>query len=263
MTDYKLILLERDVARRVAVLTLNRPEVHNALNADIRYEIDAALDRVVADDGIGALVITGAGAKSFSVGADLKSPESNHSVSDFGHYLPGKRQKSQWYDKLICFPKGVVSAVNGYCAGSGLQLAMAADVVVASTNAAFWMPQAGLGLAPHVPTMVRMARFMGQQRVMQMALTGRRMNGETAARVGLACEVVAPEQLLDAARDIAADMAKVPQLSIQVTKESFLQGMELAWEQLTRVDAWKEFCMYQNDARKASHQAFAERSANR
>lgn len=263
MDSFKLIQVTRDDARRVAVLTLNRPEVHNALNADIRYELDAALDAIAADDAIGALVVTGAGAKSFSVGADLKSPESNHSVSDFGRYLPGKRQKGQWYDKLIYYPKGVVSAVNGYCAGSGLQLAMAADVLVASTNATFWLPQCGLGLAPHVPTLVRMARFMGQQRVMHMALTGRRMNAETALRYGLVMDVVAPERLLEAATDVAAEMAKVPQLSIQVTKESFLQGMELAWEQLTRVDAWKEFCMYQNETRKATHQAFAERSTAR
>ena len=260
MTDFKLIVLERHEDRGVAVLTLNRPEVHNALNAEIRYELNEALERIAADDAIGALVLTGAGSKSFSVGADLKSPESNHSVSDFAQYLPGKRHKGEWYDRLIEYPKGVVSAVNGYCAGSGLQLAMAADVLVASTNATFWMPQAGLGLAPHVPTMVRMARFMGQQRVMHMALTGRRLNAETALRYGLVSEVVEPDHLLETAKDIAADIAKVPRLSIQVTKESFLQGMELAWEQLTRVDAWKEFCMYQNDARKASHQAFAERS---
>jgi enoyl-CoA hydratase/carnithine racemase len=153
--------------------------------------------------------------------------------------------------------------VNGYCAGSGLQLAMTADVLVASTQASFWLPQAGLGLAPHVPTLDRMARSIGQQRVMQMALTGRRMDAETALRCGLVCDVVAPDRLLEAAKDIAAAIAKVPALSVQVTKESFLQGLELSWDQLTRVDEWKEFCMYQNDARRASHEAFVERSAGR
>ena len=262
MTDFKLILLERHEDRQIAVLTLNRAEVHNALNADIRYELNHALDLVAEDDAIGALVLTGAGLKSFSVGADLKSPESNHSVTDFGKYLPGKRQKGEWYDKLIAYPKGVVSAVNGYCAGSGLQLAMAADVLVASTNATFWLPQTGLGLAPHVPTLVRMARAMGQQRVMQMALTGRRLKAEDAHRYGLVLDVVAPEQLLAVACDLAADIAKQPRLSVQVTKESFLQGMELSWEQLVRVDAWKEFCIYQNDTRKATHQAFVDRSTS-
>lgn len=260
---FELITLERDDARRVAVLTLNRPDVHNALNADIRYELSQALDEIAADDGIGALVLTGAGTKAFSVGADLKNPESNHSVSDFARYLPGKRKKGEWYDTLITFPKGVVSAVNGYCAGSGLQLAMAADMLVASTNATFWLPQSGLGLAPHVPTLVRLARCMGQQRVLHMALTGQRIDAQTALRYGLVLDVVSPDCLLDAAKDIAAQIARVPALSVQVTKESFLQGMELSWEQLTRVDAWKEFCMYQNDARKATHQAFVDRSATR
>src|SRR5665213_321133 len=255
MSNFKLIVLERDEERRIAVLTLNRPEVHNALNADIRYELNEALDLVADDDALGALVLTGAGLKSFSVGADLKSPESNHSVTDFAQYLPGKRQKGQWYDKLIAYPKGVVSAVNGYCAGSGVQLAMAADVMVASTNATFWLPQTGLGLAPHVPTLVRMARAMGQQRVMHMALTGRRLNAEMAHRYGLVLDVVSPERLIDVAKDVASDIAKSPTLSIQVTKESFLQGMELSWEQVVRVDAWKEFCIYQTEARKVSHKA--------
>jgi crotonobetainyl-CoA hydratase/dehydration protein DpgD len=261
MTDFSLIRVERDEARRVAVVTLDRPDVHNALNADIRYELAAAFDEIAADERIGALVLTGAGAKSFSVGADLKNPESNHSVTDFARYMPGKRQKGAWYDTLIAYPKGVVSAVNGYCAGSGLQLAMAADILVASPNATFWLPQTGLGLAPHVPTLVRMARSMGQQRVMQMALTGRRLDAESALRYGLISDVVAQESLVATAIDLAAAIAAKPALSIQVTKESFLQGMELAWEQLTRVDAWKEFCMYQNDARRASHDAFAGRSA--
>ena len=113
-------------------------------------------------------------------------------MTDFAQYLPGKRRKGEWYDKLIEFRKGVVSAINGYCAGSGLQLAMAADVLVASTNATFWLPQTGLGLAPHVPTLVRMARAMGQQRVMHMALTGRRLDAETAQRYGLVLDVVRP-----------------------------------------------------------------------
>ena len=69
-------------------------------------------------------------------------------------------------------------------------------------------------------------------------------------------------RLLEVATALAADIAKTPRLSIQVTKESFLQGLELSWEQLTRVDAWKEFCMYQNDARRQSHEAFAQRSAH-
>ena len=261
MNPYALIQLDRHVDRRVAVLTLNRPEVHNALNAEIRYELDHALDAMRADDDIGALVITGAGTKAFSTGADLKSPESNHSVSDFARYLPGKRMKGEWYEKLVAFPKGVVSAVNGYCAGSGLQMAVAADVLIASTNAKFWLPQAGLGLAPHVGTLVRMARSMGQQRVLQMALTGRRLDADAALRFGLVCEVVSPEALVTTAIEMAAEMAKAPRLSIQVTKESFLQGLELSWEQLSRVDAWKEFCMYQNDARRASHEAFANRSS--
>ena len=103
-----------------------------------------------------------------------------------------------------------MSAVNGYCAGSGLQLATTADVLVASTNATFWLPQAGLGLAPHVPTLVRMARSIGQQRVMQMALTGRRMDAETALQTGLVSEVTTPERLLEAATALAADIAKTP-----------------------------------------------------
>jgi enoyl-CoA hydratase/carnithine racemase len=260
VTKFALIKLDLLPERQIAVITLNRPEVHNALNADIRYELEEALDIVAKDNAIGALVLTGAGLKSFSVGADLKHPESNHSVTDFAKYLPGKRLKGEWYDTLISYPKGVVSAVNGYCAGSGLQLALAADMLVASSNASFWLPQVGLGLAPHVGTMVRMARSIGQQRVLEMALTGRRLNADAALRFGLVCDVVAPEALLEVAQTLAADIAKAPRLSIQVAKESFLQGLELSWEQLVRVDAWKEFCIYQTEARQIKHAQFAAKS---
>ena len=243
----------------VAVLTLNRSEVHNALNATIRYEMNKAVELVAVDEDIRALVLTGSGTKSFSVGADLKSPDSNHSVSEFDKYVAGKSHKTEWYDALCHYPKAVISAVNGYCAGSGLQLALTADIMIGSQTATFWVPQVSLGLAPHVGTMIKLARMIGQQRMLEMILTGRRIDAQEALRFGLLSEVVDQGELVARARAIAARIAQQPPLAVRITKEAYFQGIELTWEQAMRVDGWKEFCMWQTTDRRQRHQDFADR----
>lgn len=260
-TDYDEITLDLDHSVGVAVLTLNRPEVHNALNASIRLEITDAVRRVAEDPDIGALVLTGAGEKAFSVGADLKSPDSNHSVEEFDTYLEGSARKGGWYSTLCKYPKAVISAVNGYCAGSGLQLALTADIFVGTATSRFWIPQVGLGLAPHVGTLIKLSRIIGQQRMLNTVLTGRRMTAEQALQWGLLSEIVEPDQLLARAKEIGAEIAAQPRTAVQITKQSYFQGLDLSWDQAMQVDQWKEFCMWQTSDRRERHAAFVEKSA--
>jgi enoyl-CoA hydratase len=255
---YSSLLLEKR-SDGVAILTLNRPDVHNALNVEIRFELSDAFDALATDDSIGAVVLTGAGSKSFSVGADLKNPDTNHSASDFTAYLKGKRKKGEWYDRLVAFPKGVISAVNGYCAGSGLSMAIAADMVVASENATFWMPQVSLGILPHNGTLIRLARCMTSQRLMEFALTGRRYTAAEAQRHGMVMEVTPTGTLLQRATELAQAIAKQPKLSVELTKEAFAQCLELTWDQAMRIDPWKEFGIFQTVDRKNRHEEFAAR----
>lgn len=258
--NYQEIELELDREAGVAVLRLNRPAVHNALNASIRFELNDAVDTVAADDGIGALVLIGKGERAFSVGADIKSPGSDHSASEFDTYLRGVRQKQRWYDSLCHYPKVVISATNGYTAGSGLQLALTADILIGTESSQFWIPQIGLGLAPHVGSMVKLARIIGQQRMLEMVLTGRRLSAEEALRFGLLSQVVSLDELESRARQIGARVAAQPRLAVQIAKESYFQALDISWDQAMRVDRWKEFSMWQTDDRRARHTAFQERS---
>jgi enoyl-CoA hydratase len=259
--DYREILLDLDHATGVAVLTLNRPEVHNALNGSIRVEITDAVTRVARDPDIGALVLAGAGSKAFSVGADLKSPDSDHSASEFDAYLEGSARKGGWYPLLCKYPKAVIAAVNGYVAGSGLQLALTADIFVGTPSSQFWIPQVGLGLAPHVGSLIKLARIIGQQRMLNVVLTGRRITAEEALEWGLLSEIVEPDSVVRRAAEIGAQIARQPRLSVQVTKQSYFQGIDMTWDQAIQVDAWKEFCMWQTADRRERHAAFRESKA--
>lgn len=258
-SDYQEIDLDLDHDSGVAVLTLNRPEVHNALNGGIRIEITDAVQRVAADDAIGALVLTGAGERAFSVGADLKSDDSNHSVDDFDVYVQGRERKGGWYTTLCKYPKAVIAATNGYVAGSGLQLALTADIFIGTPSSQFWIPQVELGLAPHVGTLIKLSRIIGQQRMLEMVLTGRRLDADEALRVGLLSQVVERDELLTRAKAIAATIARQPRLAVRITKQSYFQGIDMTWDQAIAVDGWKEFSMWQTSDRRDQHASFQER----
>lgn len=260
---YQEIELELDYDVGVATLRLNRPSVHNALNASIRLELNDAVARVADDDDIGALVLTGKGGRAFSVGADIKSPGSDHSASEFDEYLKGVREKQRWYDILCHYPKGVIAATNGYTAGSGLQLALTADILIGTETSQFWIPQIGLGLAPHVGSMVKLARIIGQQRMLEMVLTGRRLSADEALRFGLLSQIVPADELESRAKEIGARIAAQPRLAVQIAKESYFQALDISWDQAMRVDRWKEFSMWQTEDRRARHAAFKERATNK
>lgn len=259
--QYEEIVLDVDHDSGVATITLNRPEVHNALNGSIRLELNDAVQRVHDDDGVGAVVLIGAGDRAFSVGADLKSEDSNHSAEEFDVYLAGKERKGSWYRMLTHFPKAVISATNGYVAGSGLQLALTADILIGTPTSQFWIPQVSLGLAPHVGSLIKLARIMGQQRMLEAVLTGRRIGAEEALRVGLISDVVDRDQLLNRAHELAATIAAQPRLAVRLTKESYFQGVDLTWDQAMKVDQWKEFSVWQTEDRRRRHAAFVDRGA--
>lgn len=251
---FQEIILEKDHGNGVAVLTLNRPQYHNALNGSIRMELIRAVEDVAEDDAIGALVLIGAGERAFSVGADLRDPTTDHSVSDFTKYMSGRRRRQRWYDLLCHYPKGIVTATNGYVAGSGLQLALTGDILIGTPSSEFWVPQVALGLAPHVGTLVKLARIMGQQRMLSMILTGRRLPSTDAETWGLLSEVVPLGELRTRAVAIAARIAAQPRLSIQMTKESYFRAIDVPWDQAMSFDELKSFGMFQTTDRHDRHQ---------
>src|SRR5215217_6092461 len=171
--SYETLLTEaRD---GVGVVTVNRPEVRNALNR-----------RVMEDDGVGAVVFTGAGEKAFVAGADIGELRERTILDGLAAAM------QRLYDEIEGFEKPTIAAVNGYALGGGCELAMACDIRIAAENARFGLPETALSIIPGAGGTQRLARLVGKGRAIEMVLTGRMISAEEALRVGLVNQVVSP-----------------------------------------------------------------------
>jgi E-phenylitaconyl-CoA hydratase len=213
--------LERDGA--VAVITLNREECLNALDADHYAELGAAWVEVRDDPSIRAAVVTGAGERSFSVGADLKSfiPE----VPELdGFWLT---QRGQLLNRGLEVWKPVVAAVNGYCLGGGLTLLLATDLRVAAPHATFGLPEVQRGVLPANGGTQRLLAQLPFAIAMELLLTGEPIDAETALRWGLVNRVMPAGELLSAALEHAARIAANAPLAVQAAKELAYRSRDL------------------------------------
>jgi E-phenylitaconyl-CoA hydratase len=213
--------LERDGA--VAVITVNREERLNALDADHYAELGAAWVEVRDDPSIRAAVVTGAGGRAFSVGADLKSfiPE----VPELdGFWLT---QQGQLLNRGLEVWKPVVAAVNGYCLGGGLTLLLATDLRVAVPHATFGLPEVRRGVLPANGGTQRVLAQLPFAIAMELLLTGEPIDAETALRWGLVNRVVAAEELLPVALEYAVRLAANAPLAVQAAKELAYRSRDL------------------------------------
>jgi enoyl-CoA hydratase len=196
------ILVDREAA--VALITLNRPSVHNALNAQLLRTLVATLDDLVAGPGTRAIVLTGAGDRAFSAGADLDElagldASAAHQVLSAGQSIMARIEAS---------PVPVIAAVNGLALGGGLELALSATFPIMSTSASVGLPESGLGLIPGYGGTQRLPRAVGPAVAAHMMLTGSRLSAARAYTLGLTpLEPVAPEALVATATQIAAEIA--------------------------------------------------------
>jgi enoyl-CoA hydratase/carnithine racemase len=212
---YAFITVEQ--ARRVTLVTINRPEAHNALNAEAQVELAHAFDAFEADDEQWVAVLTGAGPKAFCAGHDLKSPMPLSSAdlppSGFGGIT-----------SRLALAKPVIAAVNGVAMGGGFEIALACDIVVASQNAAFGLPEVRVGLAALGGGVLRLPREIGLKRAMGLMLTGRRLSAAEGLSLGFVNEVVETDALAAAMRWAEEIIACSP-MSVRATKQTALQGL--------------------------------------
>lgn len=259
MEAYSNVLLDLRRDEGVAVLSLDRPDRLNALNVTIREEIARAAKMVAEDDSFGALVITGNGGRAFSVGADLKESGSSHRTVDLDSFVKGAKIKNEWLGVLTNYPKAIISAVNGYAIGSGVTLAVMADILIGTPNAEFRLPHIKLGIAPGTITLLKLARSIGQQRTMEMVLTGRTLSAEEALRCGLLSRIVPPEELLSTAIEIGAQIAAAPRLSVAMTKEGYARGLDISWGDAVAMDQLQVFAMLHAPEKDARHSEMIDR----
>ena len=204
----------------VGVIALDRPEALNALNTTLMAEIARALERFEADDGVGAIVITG-GNKSFAAGADIKEMQRK----TFAEVVTEDFMAGDWLRVAAC-RKPTIAAVAGVALGGGCELAMMCDMILAAENAKFGQPEIRLGTIPGIGGAQRLARAIGKAKTMEMVLTGRMIDAEEAERGGLVSRIVPAETLLDEAVKLAAEIATLSRPAVMMAKEAVNRAFE-------------------------------------
>jgi len=209
------------------VVTLDRPQVRNALHRAASDELDHVWTRYEADPELRVAILTGAGDKSFSAGYDMREPAAPgdpQGAAFLAHRHPrGLGGLTLRYD----LTKPIIAAVNGFALGGGLELALACDIIVAAEHAEFGLPEPRVGRMALEGGMHRLARSIPLKTAMGMLLTGRRVSAHEAYRIGLVSEVVPLADLLPAARRWADEILACAPLSVQGTKEAVMQGLDL------------------------------------
>jgi enoyl-CoA hydratase len=222
---YESILAEQRGA--VTLITLNRPQALNALNSAVLEELIAAFAAFEADPGQRCAVLTGAGEKAFAAGADIKEMSEKPAAEFFAQDF-----FSRWTSHLVkTTRKPWIAAVNGFALGGGCELAMMADIIIASENAKFGQPEIKLGVGPGMGGSQRLTRAIGKSKAMEMCLTGRMMGAEEAERSGLVSRVVPLASLIDEAVKLAAEIAAMPPLATVANKEAVNAAFEMTLEQ--------------------------------
>ncbi|MCY4639368.1 MAG: enoyl-CoA hydratase-related protein [Chloroflexi bacterium] len=227
---YEFAIYEKRPDKHLAVITMNRPEVMNALHLPATLELTAIWDDFAADPDLWVAILTGAGERAFSAGNDLK-------------YRPAPddppRPPTGWGGLLTRFDlyKPTIAAINGWAMGGGLEIALACDIIVAAETARLGMPEVRVGGAPSESGGAhRLPRQIPSRIAMAMLLTGRPIAAAEAYRVGLVNEVVPADQLMAAAERWAAAIAEASPLAVRAVKEAALSGADLPLETAMAVD---------------------------
>jgi len=220
----RVVLSERE--GRVAVLTIHRPDKLNALSEQVRVELLEELAQIEADEGVGVVVITGSGEKSFIAGAD---------IAEFAGRTPFDQRwamrSPRIFDVMASFPKPVIAMINGFCLGGGCELAMSCDLRIASDKARFGQPEINLGLIPGGGGTQRLPRLVGTGQAMRLILTGDMIPAAEAKEIGLVDQVVPHEELRAKTLELAQKIASKSPLTLKVAKEAVRASERLAIEE--------------------------------
>ncbi len=237
----------------VALVTLDRPEVLNALDYETLRQLVEALETLDADESVRAIVITGAGERAFAAGADIKEMAGATPIT-----LTVANGFSRW-ERLRRIRKPLIAAVRGFALGGGCELAMACDLIVAGDDAVFGQPEIRIGIIPGAGGTQRLTRALGKAKAMEMILTGDQLPAAEAAARGLVSRVVAREQTLPEALSLAAEIASQPPLAVMAAKEAVNRAFELSLEAGLEFERRNFFLLFASDDQKEGMAAFVEK----
>ncbi|HEV7873513.1 MAG TPA: enoyl-CoA hydratase [Enterovirga sp.] len=247
---YETIITE--TRGRVGLVTLNRPQALNALNSTLVRELNAALEALDADRGIGCIVITGS-ERAFAAGADIKEMSSltypDAYLDDF---------ITSW-DRVAARRKPIIAAVAGFALGGGCELAMMCDIILAADTAKFGQPEIKLGVIPGAGGTQRLTRAVGKAKAMDLCLTGRMMDAAEAERAGLVARIVPAASLLEEAMKAAETIASMSLPSVMTAKESVNRAYETTLTEGLRFERRVFHALFATEDQKEGMAAFVDK----
>ena len=238
----------------VGVITINRQKALNALNSQVLEELDAALDAVNLDE-TRALILTGAGEKSFVAGADIgeMSTLTKAEGEAFG------KKGNDVFRKLETFPIPVIAAVNGFALGGGCEISMSCDIRICSDNAIFGQPEVGLGITPGFGGTQSLARLVGPGMAKQMIYTARNIKADEAFRIGLVNAVYPQEELMAAAKKMAAGIAMQAPIAVRACKKAINDGLDAIMDDAIVIEEKLFGSCFETEDQKAGMGNFLEK----
>lgn len=242
----------------IAFLTLSRPDVANAVNDTMAAELVEACQRVRQADDVRAVILTGAGDKSFCSGGDLTelSKITENTSPEKAESLVLRHNMIQ---AIASLDRPLIAAVNGYAIGMGLALALACDIRLASESAVFSAPDVGWGYIPLSGITQRLPRLVGRGKALEMLLTAQKVDAAEAKQIGLVNKVVPADRLLQEAQEWAKRLAVKAPIALRFAKEAVLKGMDLTLEQGLRLEADIYFLLFSTKDRTEGITAFREK----
>lgn len=248
---------------QIAYITINRPQVMNAIDPEANRQLEKAWLDFRDDPDVLVAILTGAGDQAFCSGADIK------------RMVPGMGPESRLYgtERRVGFIRGpgcggitreieiykpIIAAVNGYALAEGLEIALACDIILASENAFFGLPQVGLGVIPGAGATQRLPRMIPFKKAMEMILTGERIDAQEAYRLGLINKVVPLDRLLPEAEAMALKICEKGPIAIQAAKEVVLRGMRLSLQEGLLLEASMLDDLLETEDAREGARAFVE-----
>ena len=243
-----------EVKGNIAILTISREKALNALNSEVLNDLDAALDAVDVN-AVRALIITGAGKKSFVAGADIGemstlTPEEGEAFGKKGNDV---------FRKIETFPIPVIAAVNGFALGGGNEICMSCDIRICSDNAVFGQPEVGLGITPGFGGTQRLARLVSPGMAKQMIYTARNIKADEAYRIGLVNAVYPQEELMDAAKKMASGIAKNAPIAVRNCKKAINEGLQVNMDEAIVIEEKLFGDCFETEDQKAGMGNFLEK----
>ncbi|HEX5180667.1 MAG TPA: enoyl-CoA hydratase-related protein [Gemmatimonadaceae bacterium] len=254
MSDGGVVIHE--VRGRAMLITINRPEKRNALDRQVRSEFLDAIAAARANDAVRAIVVTGAGDKAFVAGADISEFEERTTVEQW-RVMKGPTI----FDAIERCPTPVIAAVNGYCLGGGMELALSCDIRIASASARFGQPEVNLGIIPGGGGTQRLPRIVGLGAALKMILTGEMIGADEALRLGLVNEVLDPSALLDRALALAETIAAKSPVAVAAAKEATRAALNLPLDDGLKLETALFQLCFASDDRAEGVRAFLEKRA--